>query len=436
MYTKNPSGLIGEYLFESPVGAVVRNTANLGTFDGDIVHDEDRFPLRPITDAPRGFHTATSLNYNVLRRLDTSGAAPEEGFAQYVQVDGFPDLTALTVEAWVKVDYLKAAAFRDPAPGAYPDGAIGFGACPQPVCKAFSWYLFLSTLQTDRNLILTVIPDGVTQGLPKQQDGAGGSGGLVSEDIVHAGQWTHIVATFGPSGANNIMHTYINGVDSYIEQVPAFTDPAGSPPRNIPRVTDQAITPSPGRPLRLGIFRDVRPDLDYQYSGRLCGVRIYDRALSAREVLDDYRFDICNEVVKPKSEIKEVKEVKELKEFKEFEKKIEIKELKEKDLKEKEVKEEKEFEKQPKEKSEKELVENPKSLVENPGIDLAAAINPALELKLNNLDDKVERLSLFIEKGLRPDLGASALNNEPDVSATGDLATGDPAAGSGEADGE
>jgi len=185
--------------------------------------------------------------------------------------------------------------------------------------------LFLSTLQTDRNLILTVIPDGVTQGLPKQQD-----------------------------GASNIMHAYINGIDSYVEQVSAFTDPAGSPPRNILRITDQSITRSPGRPLRLGIFRDVRPDLDYQFLGRMCGVRIYDRALSARQVLDDYRFDICNAVVKPKIETKEFKELEKKTEVKEIEKKLEIKEFKEKELKEG-----KDFEKLPKEKSEQELVKNP-----------------------------------------------------------------------------
>lgn len=424
MFTKNPAGLIGEYLFEAPVGNVVRNTASPGALDGVIVHDAANHPLQPVTDAPRGFHTATSMDFNVLRRLDTAGTAPAAAFAQYVQVDGFPDLEALTVEAWVKVDYLRTGRFRDPVPGIYPDGAIGFGACPQPVCKAFSWYLFLSTLQTDRNLILTVIPDGVTQGLPKQQDAVSGSGGLVSEDIVHGGQWAHIVATFGRFGGDNIMRTYINGVDSAIEQVTAFTDPPGSPPRNIPRVTDQEIAPSPGDPLRLGIFRDVRPDLDYQYSGRLCGVRIYDRALSAREVADDYRFDICNPVTKPKPEIKEVKEIKE---FKEVEKKSETKDFKEKDLKEKELKEKelkegKEVEKPPfKEKGEKELVENPKAVVENPNV--GGFENPvALDLadQLGQLEGKVERLSHFIEQRLRPDLDTSALAGEPDEEPTSD----------------
>ncbi|NEO61730.1 MAG: LamG domain-containing protein [Moorea sp. SIO4G2] len=293
MFTPDPTDLVAEYLFETPTDTgVIRNTANPGTFDGMIQHDPDAHPLAPSADVPPGFVGSASLNYNVLRRLSDSGESPQMSFAQYVEVPNFPDLANLTVETWVKVDYIKAnPAFTDPPQGTYPDGEVGFGACPQPICKAFSWYLFLSTLQTDRNLILTIIPNNVTQGLPKEADETSGSGGVVSEDIVHGGQWTHMAATFGEVAPGRfIMQTYINGIQSHIEEVRDFNGNI----RRIPNQTDNPIAPSPGRPLRLGQFRDIQGNLDYQYSGLLAGVRIYSRALTQEQIQADYRHDICS----------------------------------------------------------------------------------------------------------------------------------------------
>ncbi len=303
MYTPDPAGLIGEYLFEAPTGpggTVVGNTANPGTLDGTVIHNAANYPLRPVADVPAGFPTSTSLDFNVLRTLLGEGVDPnspgdQRANAQYVEVAAFPDLQRLTVEAWVKVDYAKTpVAFQVPSSGTYPDGMTGFGACPQPVCMSFSWYLFLSTLQTDRNLILTIIGDNVTQGLPKSADvpaGSGGSGGVVSQGIVAGGnEWTHITATVGPYSpdpTNNIMRVYIDGVESYQEMVTDFDGDV----HNIPRVTDQSIDPSSSSLLRLGIFRDVLANLDYQHSGRLCGVRIYNRALTREQICADIAAD-------------------------------------------------------------------------------------------------------------------------------------------------
>ena len=42
MYTPDPAGLIGEYLFDAPTGpgsTVVGNTANPGTLDGTVIHN-------------------------------------------------------------------------------------------------------------------------------------------------------------------------------------------------------------------------------------------------------------------------------------------------------------------------------------------------------------------------------------------------------------
>jgi len=293
MYSVNTDGLLAEYLFEPPTrNGEVLNTAQPGDWDGILRHAAGDFPLNPHEDIPHGFIGKSSLDFNVLRRVKEKGLQNElkQEWAQFVEIGGFPDPDDLTVEAWVKVDYaITDQEFTDPDPGTYPDGAVGFGACPQPACKAFSWYLFLSTLQTDRNLIFTIIPDAVTQGLPKSEDAESGSGGIVSEDIVHAGQWTHIAATFGKLGSNSyIMHTYINGIYSHVEEVTGFDGTM----HRLPNTTDNQLASSIGQPMRLGQFRDIQDNLDYQFSGRMTGVRIYKIALTHEQIWNDFRHDI------------------------------------------------------------------------------------------------------------------------------------------------
>ena len=167
MFTPDPTDLIAEYLFEEPqTDGTVVNTANPGTLDGTIIHNVGQFPLNAVDDAPPGFPGGKSLDYNVLRTAG-SPSNVSRGDEQLVRVRNFPDPTddSLTIECWVKVDYFPSSS--------YPNGQAGFGACPQPLCKECSWYLFLGTLQTDRNLIFTHIP-GVQAGLPKPDvsDGA------------------------------------------------------------------------------------------------------------------------------------------------------------------------------------------------------------------------------------------------------------------------
>ncbi len=49
---------------------------------------------------------------------------------------------------------------------------------------------------------------------------------------------------------------------------------------------------APGEPeLRIGVFQDTQRCLDYQFTGKLSGVRIYNHALSSAELLVNYRLD-------------------------------------------------------------------------------------------------------------------------------------------------
>ena len=119
MFTSDPTDLIGEYLFEAPLAdGTVRNTANPGTLDGQIV--DGAFSLDASADVPPNFQGAVSLDYDVLRSAG-SAAGVTQADTQLVRVANFPDPPAneLTLEAWVKVDYFP--------PDTYPNGKVGFG---------------------------------------------------------------------------------------------------------------------------------------------------------------------------------------------------------------------------------------------------------------------------------------------------------------------
>lgn len=211
--------------------------------------------------------------------------------------------------------------------------------------------VLLLTLKTDRDLlfVLQEPSDAALGGLPKAEDATGGSGGVISEDVVHGGQWMHIAATVAAlNSTQNMMRVYINGAESHKPTVDGLS---------FPQVTNRTIQPS-GGPLRLGIFRDPPTStLDYQFTGLMAGVRIYRRALSQEEILTDICFD-TSKLLKEniKAEIKEVKEKPEPKELKEVKEKPELKEFKEfKEFKEKELKEKPE----PKELKEKEFEPKP-----------------------------------------------------------------------------
>lgn len=319
MFTPDPTGLIGEYLFENPeTDGTVRNTANPGTLDGTIV--DGGFPLRAVSDVPPNFQGAGSLDYNVLRQAGTA-AGVTAADTQLVRVTNFPDPPddELTVEAWVMLDYFP--------PDTYPNGADGFGACPQPICKECAYYLFLGTLQTDRNLLFTHIP-GVQAGIPKPDTDLGpdqttcaggppapdtvvpcagvtklsGAGGIMSQGKVLDGVWTHVAATFTDTGIGTkpyLMRLYING-----EQQTAITshnDPCGGDPLRYADNTNNPIHKPGASNLHLGMFRQILGDLDYQYSGKLCGVRIYHRALSRTQICDDIAADMGAPDISPAS---------------------------------------------------------------------------------------------------------------------------------------
>lgn len=312
MFTPDPTDLIAEYLFEEPqTDGTVVNTANPGTLDGTIIHNVGQFPLNAVDDAPPGFPGGKSLDYNVLRTAG-SPSNVSRGDEQLVRVRNFPDPTddSLTIECWVKVDYFPSSS--------YPNGQAGFGACPQPLCKECSWYLFLGTLQTDRNLIFTHIP-GVQAGLPKPDvsDGApnlevcadgppapdlvvpcqgvvvqSGSGGTMSERRVERDKWTHIAATFRNTGIGDmpfVMTLYINGEPQDI--ITAQPNRCGGPAFQYRRNTNNPMHKPGLTNLHLGMFRQILDDLDYQFSGKLCGVRIYERALTDDEICADIAAD-------------------------------------------------------------------------------------------------------------------------------------------------
>ena len=317
MFTPDPTNLVAEYLFEEPLpDGTVRNTASPGNLDGYI--QQGRFPLEADSDVPTNFQGSSSLNYNVLREAGSESKVTKND-AQYVRIKNFPDPPAneLTLEAWVKVDYFP--------PDTFPNGKVGFGACPQPICKTCAYYLFLGTLQTDRNLIFTHIP-GVLAGIPKPDTVLGpeqttcppdgppppedvnacpgvqresGVGGIMSQEKVLDGVWIHIAATFTDTkrGAKPyLLKLYINCEESRV--VTRHDNPCGGSPLRYEERTNNKIHKPGKTAMHLGMFRQILDDLDYQYSGKMCGVRVYHRALSREEIKRDFEADIgCSEPV-------------------------------------------------------------------------------------------------------------------------------------------
>jgi len=84
------------------------------------------------------------------------------------------------------------------------------------------------------------------------------------------------------------MHTYINGIYSHVEEVTGFDGTM----HRLPNTTDNQLASSIGQPMRLGQFRDIQDNLDYQFSGRMTGVRIYKIALTHEQIWNDFRHDI------------------------------------------------------------------------------------------------------------------------------------------------
>ncbi len=323
MYTIDEAGLIGEYLFDGLMpaggGRKILNTANGSPAPDGVVKDSANLPATALNsaipaiplelsdDTPLFRRESKSLHFNALREianttgvdlsqvnadvcaeLDGQGISDIEAYSQYISIDPFPHLPEMTAECWVKLDYM-----TDDEDAAYPNGApagFGFGGCPQPLCKAFSWYLFLSTARSDRNLVLTTIP-GVTQGIP--QDG----GGVLSGTEIVGGVWTHIAFTFKelPAGSPKRyeMNLYVNGEED-VQVNTTIDDVNGAPGTTLTRrrLTDTPIAESAtNKELRIGVFRDLTSCLDYQFSGKICGVRIYDRALTADQIKADMLVD-------------------------------------------------------------------------------------------------------------------------------------------------
>ncbi len=325
MYTKIRDGLVAEYIFDGMVETVagqriVRNTAAVPAAqkapDGVVVDSQSPptgvvpsgdvpvIPLELSGDVGLAFVGAKSLNFNTCRRIVDEGIVTLErqsrrvcdqlsskgidltGHAQYVVIDGFEHYEEITAMCWVKLDYMIPNETTD-----FPNGegaGFGFGACPQPLCKKFSWYLFASTARSDRHLVVTTIP-GVTQGIPRE------GGGVFSNDGLVGGVWTHIAFTVGKIPGSSPQEfkikTYINGLLNVNESplIDDVDDASGSTINRKIVTTEPIATGDPE--LRIGIFRDAQQCLDYQFTGKLAGVRIYNRALTDEEIVANVALD-------------------------------------------------------------------------------------------------------------------------------------------------
>lgn len=325
MYTKIRNGLVAEYVFEGAIETVdgqriIRNTAAVPAAqkapDGVIVDSSSPpagvtpsaavpvIPLELSRDTALVSVGARSLDFNACRRIVDEGIVTLEreskrvcdqlegkgidltGHAQYVVIDGFEHYEEITAMCWVKLDYMIPDEMSD-----YPNGegsGFGFGGCPQPLCKKFSWYLFASTARSDRHLVVTTIP-GVTQGVPRE------GGGLFSNDGLAGGVWTHIAFSVGRVAGSSPqeyrIRTYING-QLNVNERPLIDDVDGASGSTITRNMVTTTPISPGDPeLRIGVFRDTQECLDYQFTGKIAGVRIYNRALADEEIAANVALD-------------------------------------------------------------------------------------------------------------------------------------------------
>lgn len=143
MFSPNSEGLTGEYLFD---GVIItdadgcRHVLNTTSWTppasrpavgvrGDIRNNASyQLEFETNGDKPPGL-PGQALDYDVVRKIAADGTTPRGDLAQYVNVPTFDDVEELTVEVWIKPEYIN---------GPFPSLVPRPGTCPQPVCKSCS----------------------------------------------------------------------------------------------------------------------------------------------------------------------------------------------------------------------------------------------------------------------------------------------------------
>lgn len=182
-----------------------------------------------------------------------SGALEFDGSGGFVHVSPHStlDLSEFTISAWFKNS----------------TGATGLNTI---ISKQGS------AAHEDRNFWISVDSDNSFEGdgvVWVRTSSEGGDVDLVSSEGFNDGQWHHLVFTHNPS--NNDAELYING-DLEDEQTSAVDNPDGQ-----------------GEPLAIGaqINGDIS-DVERFFEGDLDEVKVYNRALSQDEALDEYNASL------------------------------------------------------------------------------------------------------------------------------------------------
>jgi hypothetical protein len=218
-------------------GTVTGTTLNTGN-NGTVAGSPDSITIREAINSNKdglGFPLKNPTG-NVLRL---------NGSSEYLELPvskGLQSQSALTLEAWIKCNPKSTA------------GAII--AKDDTTNRVFNLTVLESSSGSANKVIFNIYSGGSAQS-------------VTSTSVVADGNWHHIAGTFEPSTKQVI---YVDGV--------AETTDTSSIPSSIDLSTDEANTP-----IRIGNFEN---DALY-FEGLLDEVKLYNKALSASEILKNYK---------------------------------------------------------------------------------------------------------------------------------------------------
>ncbi len=221
------SGLIGP-IYNYATGVPVQEDANRGYYDFGNVPGSMLGAEGPRPPAFPGF--------------DDDNRSPWfDGNNDLVFINSKPhyEITgALTLEAWVNPDVLQT----------------------QSIVGKFD------TGSNKRSYLLQVLSDGKARFFANSTGTSTGSVSIDSTATVPAGQWTHLAATFSPSGDDNFMQVYINGTLR------------GELTAGVPSAIHSNDTA-----VRMGYHRGSGSNTGF-YDGRMDEVAIYNTALTGQQI--------------------------------------------------------------------------------------------------------------------------------------------------------
>jgi len=300
---------IFEYLFDDAVGSTTiidssgaGNNAQINAVRAGLT------PAQLTTEEVPPGYQFKSLKFSVddMPPSPISGPEPDDQL-QFLKVPLTPSIRnidstrSFTVSFWAY-----HSAMPDPLDNPWDGPETMSGKeqfCPQHVCGAEAFYLFVRTKN-----IATSVPVDERGELAFTGDGpevvnAGGIaqtalGGVTSDGFhVPINEWVHITGVLAPPdgfpGAlpgwpDGVWQIYVNGV--LRGELAANTDLAD--------VSQKIFPEAPEIDIRFGNFRGVnRPDPialganDYAFNGYLTGIRMYDHAQSAAEICADIATD-------------------------------------------------------------------------------------------------------------------------------------------------